>query len=144
MYRTINKIGRTRQSSIDPQKILHRLCQIDQFATQSFNLSDFGYPRNSIAAMAHAQSYEEYKAIASMLQTSPREFNIPKGTKFEDAIRLVRPRSCQSPAELEIFANNLADLDMEKANDAYLKALEDVKVDKKSASKQETVETKTE
>lgn len=143
MYRTINKIGRTRQSSIDPQKILHRLCQIDQFATQSFNLSDFGFPRNSIAAMAHAQSYEEYKAIASMLQQSPKEFNVPKGTKFEDAIRLVRPRSCQSPAELEIFAREIANLDMEKANDAYLKALEDVDVSK-SASKQETVEIKTE
>ena len=143
MYRNKQNITTVPRNERDMSKHLSRVCKVDQFATQPFNIGDFGYPRNSIASMAHAQTYEEYKAIASMLQQTPKEFNVPKGTKFEDAIKLVRPRMCQSPAELEIFANQLAQLDMDKANDAYLKALENVDVSK-SASKQEDVELKTE
>lgn len=110
------------------KKQLHLVCKVDQFASQPFNKGNFGWPRNTISAMANAVNYNEFLMIASTIAKTPAKYNIPEGTSLKDAIAMCRPRMCQSPAELDLFAEQLASRDMDKLNASYLEAL------KKSAS----------
>lgn len=105
------------------KKHMHLACKVDQFASQPFNKGSFGWPRNSVSAMAHAATYNEFLMIAQSLSKNPAKYNIPDGTSLKDALAMTRPRMCQSPAELDLFAQQLADRDMDKLNEAYLVAL---------------------
>lgn len=122
MYHS-KSIEREISNSRLDKKHMHLACKVDQFASQPFNKGSFGWPRNSVSAMAHAATYSEFLMIAQSLSKNPAKYNIPDGTSLKDAIAMTRPRMCQSPAELDLFAQQLADRDMAKMNEAYLVAL---------------------
>lgn len=105
---------------------------IDQYDSQSFNINDFGYTRNDISQLARAQSVQEYDMIMKRLQVLKSNGDIPKDVTPQEAISRVRSRYLQSPNELLGFAESLARGDMQKLDDAYRKAMENVKVDKES------------
>lgn len=128
MYRCKTKVANLSKATFN-KKQLHLVCKVDQFNAQPFNKNQFGWQMNSIAAMAKAVNYSEYLAIAQQIVKQPKQFNLPDGVSLKEALSLCRPRMCQSPAELDLFAEQLANLDMDKMNDAYLKALKDIKVD---------------
>lgn len=127
MYRDSIKV--VSFDTINQSKQLHRVCKVDQINAKDFSQNDFGWPSNSISAMSRASSYQEFLMLAQSITKSPKQYNLPDGCSVKDAIALCRPRSCQSPAELELFANQLANMDMAKIDEAYLKALDNKPLD---------------
>lgn len=122
MYRDDVKI--VSFDTINQSKQLHRVCKVDQVNSKDFSQNVFGWPSNSISAMARASSYQEFLMLAQSITKIPKQYNLPDGCSVKDAISLCRPRSCQSPAELELYAHQLAAMDIEKMDEAYLKALD--------------------
>lgn len=102
----------------------HLVCKVDQFSAKEFNNNDFGWSANTISAMAKAATYSEFMAIAQSISNTPAKYNLPAKCSLKDALSLCRPRMAQSPAELDMWAEQLATRDMEKLNDAYEKALQ--------------------
>ena len=123
MYRSNNIEKRNLTKKLFGKYDLHRICKVDQFNSQSFNKSEFGWSRNSISAMAKAVNYSEFLALASQIAKTPAKFNLPEKCSLKDALALCRPRMAQSPAELDMFAKQLADNDLDKLNEQYLKNL---------------------
>ena len=97
---------------------------VEQFDAADFNRNDNGFIRNDIAQLARATSESEYQAMLKKLVVLKNEGGIPDGMKLSDAVQLIKPRYCQTPAELERFASDVARLDMEKLDDAYRKSIE--------------------
>lgn len=103
----------------------HLVCKVDQFSAKEFNNNDFGWSANTISAMAKAATYSEFMAIAQSISNTPVKYNLPAKCSIKDALALCRPRMAQSPAELDMWAEQLASRDMEKLNDAYERALKE-------------------
>lgn len=113
---------------------LHQIAVVDQTINKEFNLNPFGYVRNTIGALAHCQTIEQYNAIVASLQKIEPKFNlrpnkdgkIASYSKQElfDAYAMIRPRWCQMPNELDAFAAKLAQYDKNKINTAYEEYLE--------------------
>ena len=99
---------------------------IEQFDAADFNRNDNGFIRNDIAQLARATSESEYQAMLKKLVVLKNDGGIPDGMKLSDAVQLIKPRYCQTPAELERFASDVARLDMEKLDEAYRKSIEPV------------------
>ena len=97
---------------------------VEQFDAADFNRNDNGFIRNDIAQLARATSESEYQAMLKKLVVLKNEGGIPDGMKLSDAVQLIKPRYCQTPAELERFASDVARLDMEKLDEAYRKSIE--------------------
>ena len=121
MYRNKSSITPVLKSSL---KKLHRVCAVDQFNAQPFNKGSFGWARNTISAMAHAVNYSEFLALAQQIAKTPRQFNLPDKCSFKDAIAYCRPRMCQSPYELDMYAQQLAQNDFDNLNAQYLKNIQ--------------------
>ena len=102
---------------------------IDNYDSQDFNLNDAGWIRNDISALARAQSKAEFDAIMSRLQVQPDKPGIGDDVSLEDAFKQIRPRWCQSPNELEFWAQMTNGDVMDKLDAAYRESLKDVKVD---------------
>lgn len=107
---------------------------IDNFDSQDFNLNDAGWVRNDISALARAQSKAEFDAIMARLQVQPDKPGIGDDVSLEDAFKQIRPRWCQSPNELELWAQMTNGDVMEKLDAAYRKSLEDTQVDTNASS----------
>ena len=107
---------------------------IDNFDSQDFNLNDAGWVRNDISALARAQSKAEFDMIMSRLQVLPDKPGIGDDVSIEDAFKQIRPRWCQSPNELELWAQMTNGDVMDKLDAAYREALKDVKVDGNDSS----------
>lgn len=129
----------TSKLEVRQTKNLHRVCKVDQFVSKDFNNNVFGWTTNSISAMARAATYQEFLMLAQSISQSPAKYNLPDNCSFKDAISLCRPRFAQNPCELDIFAQQLADMDGRKLDEAYLKALKDVHPDNENTSSNETV-----
>ena len=114
---------------------------VDQFDGQDFNINDCGFIRNDLCQLMRAQSQAEYDMKLKTLTEIPSS-SIPDDVSIEDVIATITPRYAQSPAELAIFAESLAQRDMVKYHDVYEKALKDVKIKKEESSS--TVELKSE
>lgn len=109
------------------------IAAVDQYDKQDFNLNDNGFIRNDISQLMRAQSLAEYDMkLKSLMEIPPS--SLPDEVSIADAISLITPRYVQSPAELAIFAESLAQRDMVKYHDAYEKALKDVEINKKPVS----------
>lgn len=102
---------------------------IDNYDSQDFNLNDAGWIRNDISALARAQSKAEFDMIMSRLQVLPDKPGIGDDVSIEDAFKQIRPRWCQSPNELELWAQMTNGDAMDKLDAAYREAMKDVKVD---------------
>lgn len=107
---------------------------IDNYDSQDFNLNDAGWIRNDISALARAQSKAEFDMIMSRLQVQPDKPGIGDDVSIEDAIKQIRPRWCQSPNELELWAQMTNGDVMDKLDAAYRQSLKDVKVDNNDTS----------
>lgn len=142
MYRSKSNISRVVTKK-DFSKQLHRVCKVDQFNAQPFNKGNFGWSRNSVSAMAHAVNYQEFLSIAQAIASNPRQFNLPDKCSFKDALAMCRPRMCQSPYELDLFAKQLAQNDMDNLNAQYLKNIRttaDNPIENSSSDSKTTVE----
>lgn len=124
MYREFIKKDNVALQKKDFSKQLHRICKVDQFSAQPFNMGNFGWSRNSISAMANATNYQEFLSIAQAIAKSPRQFNLPDKCSYKDALALCRPRNAQSPYELELFAKQLAENDMRNLSEQYMKNIQ--------------------
>lgn len=113
---------------------LHQVAVVDQTINKEFNLNPFGYVRNSIGALAHCQTIEQYNAIVATLQKVDPKFNLNPSKdgkiasyskqELSDAYAMIRPRWCQLPSELDAFATKLALYDKNKINTGYEEFIE--------------------
>lgn len=123
---------------VEKSQFNSRVAGVDQFDGQDFNINDCGFIRNDLCQLMRAQSQAEYDMKLKTLTEIPSS-SIPDDVTTEDVISMIKPKYAQSPAELAIFAESLAQRDMVKYHDAYEKALKDVKVNDSESS---TVESK--
>ena len=116
-YRDFNLSPRKLVKKVFDKNMHHRICKVDSFMAQPFNRSAFGWSRNSVSAMAAAVNYSEFLAIAQQISKTPAQFNLPDNCSLKDALAICRPRFAQSPYELDLFAKQLADNDMDRLNE---------------------------
>ena len=120
-----NKVRERIVRFVDPAKMAGcpRLTPVDKFAVAEFNKNDHGHVRGIVSALAHCQSLAEYEMICRNLSQRPAQFGCTDGMTFEQAIRTLKPRWCQMPSELNMFAQSLASGDMVELEKAYDKNL---------------------
>lgn len=81
---------------------------VEQFDGKDFNNNECGWTRNDISQLARAQSKQEFDMILSRLsELKPSSDGITK-----DTIDKIKPRYCQSPLELQVFAESVAQREM--------------------------------
>lgn len=90
--------------------------------TKGFLASDFA------TLNAREDSYQMALALSRMRELDAKS-NIPEGATFEQAVALIRPRWCQSPAELDRFEQYCID----NALDFYKKLKTETPKDVKEA-----------
>lgn len=104
---------------------------IEQFAAKDFFNNAAGWHKNDIAAIAACTTQEQYNALLSSLQMNDPKFDIKDGDKIADSIRKIVPRWCQSPSEIQNFAESYAS---KQLDDAYNEALKDVEIKKEETT----------
>lgn len=97
---------------------------IDDYDSQDFNRNDCGWIRNDISQLMRAQSRDEYDMLLKRLDVRNESDSLPKDMPKSEAIKRIKPRYAQSVVELEQYAEQLANIDMAKVDEAYRKALE--------------------
>lgn len=96
---------------------ISRICPIDQYDGQDFNINESGFIRNDISKLARAQSLSEFDAIMKRIGQIQPEYGVKDDMTVEQAFESVRPRSLQNPCELAYWAEHMQQLD-----DAYRSA----------------------
>lgn len=96
-----------------------RVCAIDTFDQQDFNLNEAGWIRNDISQMARAQSLSEYEAIMRRLVTRPDEPD--DGLTDDQRLQMIKPRYCQSYNEVVAFAEKMTDRSFAALHASYEK-----------------------
>lgn len=94
-----------------------RICAIDSFDQQGFNINEAGWVRNDISQLARAQSLSEYEAILRKLATRPDQPD--DGLTDDQRLQLIKPRYCQSYNEVVAFADKLTERSYAALHDAY-------------------------
>lgn len=97
---------------------------IDDYDSQDFNRNDCGWIRNDISQLMRAQSRDEYDMLLKRLDVRNESDSLPKDMPKSEAIKRIKPRYAQSVVELEQYAEQLANIDMAKVDEAYRKALD--------------------
>lgn len=106
---------------------------IDDYDSQDFNRNDCGWIRNDISQLMRAQSRDEYDMLLKRLDVRNESDSLPKDMPKSEAIKRIKPRYAQSIVELEQYAEQLANIDMAKVDEAYRKALDDKEIAPKVA-----------
>lgn len=136
-FRNFKSLRTSKLTKLAKSQYNSHIAAVDQFDKQDFNLNDNGFIRNDISQLMRAQSQAEYDMkLKSLMEIPPS--SLPDDVSTADAIALITPRYSQSPAELAIFAETLAQRDMVKYHDAYEKALKDVNFNKEPVSTEES------
>lgn len=112
---------------ISVKAVSRDICAIDQFDAKDFSTNECGWQMSDISKLARAQSLSEYEAIMKRIGQNPAQYNITEDMTIEQALSMVKPRNCQSPAELMRFVDSLP-YDAPSLDDAYKKAVPDVSV----------------
>lgn len=115
MFKNVRKDSRVVASDA----VIARICVVDQFLNGSWNLNDAGWKRNDIAALAAAQTYEQYKVILERLKELPVKNGIKDGTKLSDAFEQIRPRYCQTENEFVDFVGFMTEKGLANIEAAY-------------------------
>lgn len=110
---------------------------IEQFSAKEFFNNDAGWTRNDISVLAACTSKSQYDAIVQRLVERKADFNLKPDTKLVDAYKICMPRFCQSPLELQNFAEYAANLQLADAEKMY----ESLRPDEKQ--EEEAVESET-
>lgn len=113
---------------------------VDDYDSQDFNRNDCGWIRNDISQLMRAQSRDEYDMLLKRLDVRNESDSLPKDMPKSEAIKRIKPRYAQSIVELEQYAEQLANIDMAKVDEAYRKALGDKKFASKEANVDSSVE----
>lgn len=87
-----------------------------------FTLNDDGHIRNDFSTLMAREDSRSMALALSRLREFDSQSNLPKGCTFEQAVKLIRPRWCQSPAEMDRFETYLID----NALDLYRKLKSDI------------------
>ena len=111
---------------------------IEQFAAKEFFNNDAGWTRNDIAVLAACTSKSQYDAIVQRLVERKADFNLKPDTKLIDAYKICTPRWCQSPLELQNFAEYAANLQLADAEKMYESMRPDDKQDEKVSESEAT------
>lgn len=106
---------------------------IEQFAAKEFFNNDAGWTRNDIAVLAACTSKSQYDAIVQRLVERKADFNLKPETKLIDAYKICTPRWCQSPLELQNFAEYAANLQLADAEKMYESLRPDEEQEEKAA-----------
>lgn len=94
-------------------------CAIEQFAAKDFFENACGWTRNDIAVLAATTSKAQYDAIVQRLVERKAEFNLKPDTPVVDAYKVITPRWCQSPNEIQEFAEYAANLQLSDIDKQY-------------------------
>lgn len=135
MFATNNPVRpRTKSMSVDIDEIKakirnNRICVVDQYQVQSHSCTAAGWPRNTISALARCQTLEQYQAISNRLIKSDVVTDKSQKLTLKERFAVCRPRHCQMPDEIAVFAENLAKVDMAKIDAAYAAAIEKKELD---------------
>lgn len=116
---------------------LCRVAKVDQYDNKDFNINEAGFIRNDISQLARAQNYQEFQLILSRL-TENQSKSLPKNFDKDKVLRDLRPRYCQSDAEIEQYIGYLAENAVNDNNEAYEKAL---KLDKEPVNNEPVKES---
>lgn len=122
MFRTVENPDYDYQV-VEIKKPSIGLVPVDQYDAQDFNLNEAGWIRNDISQLARAQSKAEFDMIMSRLTEIKSSGGLPDDISIDEAIKSIRPRWCQSPNELEQFAEWTNPDVMAKLDEAYQKSV---------------------
>lgn len=95
------------------------LVPVDQFSGQDFFRNEAGWCRNTISALARCETLEQYKMLASRLVKIDPKCDNFQGLTIEERFKLIRPRGCQLPCEVNVYAETIASVDAERLRAVY-------------------------
>lgn len=87
-----------------------------------FELNDFGFPLNDMAALVRAQSLEEYNMIVQRLQHYEAQNPDNSKKSVADILRGIMPREMQTPFEIYRVATQYGSRLQEEINNRVLAA----------------------
>lgn len=103
---------------------------VDNFMSKEFFENECGWTRNDLSALAAAQTKQQYDAIVERLQINQPKFDMRDGETIKDRLSRQMSRYCQSPNEIQQYAEMVASAELSRlSDDAYKNALNDVKVE---------------
>lgn len=126
MYGRI-QLGSNLSSPIKENKV--RVIRVYDSQSGEYSVNANGHLRSDFAELNSREDNYRYAVALSRLQELDAYSNLPENATLEDAVRLVRPRWCQSPAELDRFEQYCID----NALDFYKKLKDDTPDDVKQA-----------
>lgn len=99
------------------------------FDSQSglYSVNSNGFLRSDFAELNAREDNLSYAAALSRMRELDSSNNLPINATLEDAVRLVRPRWCQSPAELDRFEQYCIDNALDFYNKLKENTPDDVK-----------------
>lgn len=112
-------------SSVDSVKSAVKqshLVPVDQYSGQEFFRNDAGWCRNTISSLARCETLEQYKMLASRLVKSDVKTDGLQDLSIDERFKLIRPRSCQLPCEVNVYAETIASIDADHLRVAYSNA----------------------
>lgn len=114
-----------------PVPIENNVRRIRVFDSQTgdYSINSHGFIRSDFAELNSREDIYKYAAALSRMQELDAQSNLPKDCTLEDAVRMIRPRWCQSPAELDRFEQYCID----NALDFYNKLKQNTDDDTKRA-----------
>lgn len=111
---------------------------IEQFGSKEFFKNYAGWTRNDINALQACTTKAQYDALIQRLSINDAKFNVKEGSKVVDALKSAIPRWCQSPNELQAYAEQIAQDVIDTMPDDFKKSLQE------TAKHTETEETSSE
>lgn len=106
-----------------------RVIRVYDSQAGEYSVNSHGFLRSDFSELNAREDAYRYAAALSRMQELDAQSNLPENATLEDAVRLVRPRWCQSPAELDRFEQYCID----NALDFYNKLKSDTDPDVKQA-----------
>lgn len=85
--------------------IVNKVRKIRVYDSQSgeYSVNSCGFLRSDFAELNSREDAYRYAAALSRMQELDAQSNLPENCTLEDAVRIIRPRWCQSPAEMDRF-----------------------------------------
>lgn len=103
---------------------IKKVCSVDQFAAQSFNIAANGFIGNPLSQLARATSVQQIENILKRVTEVPSQSNLPKNIKLVDAFNYIKPRYAQSELECLLFAEQVAAYEQNQIDTASRSAVE--------------------
>lgn len=89
---------------------------VDTFESAGYTLNEFGHIRNDFSQLNEAQNTLEFQRALAKMQEIQAAQPDNSNKSFEELVREVRPRWCQTPAELDRFEQYLINTELDYYN----------------------------